>query len=125
MSINTRDRANADTAHPTRATGMENESAYCGRTGEITLTPSITKPETSDRFRTTDSRCFIYRRPIIYVSHKPLSITILQRMLDNFGNKKARKSVGTQRTSSKERPSLSTSTDLAAEASAGALSSAG
>lgn len=65
MSITTRARANADTAHPTRATGTENESAYWGSTGEIILTPSMTQPETTERFKIVNSRCFIYRRPIM------------------------------------------------------------
>jgi hypothetical protein len=80
MSITTRAKANADTAHPTSAMGIENESAYWGRTGEMILTPSITKPEINERFKITNSRCFIYKRPIMCMSRKPLSIIILQDM---------------------------------------------
>jgi len=74
MSVTTRARANADIAHPTRATGIENESAYWGSTGEIILTPSMTQPETSERFRITESRCLIYKASIICVSGKLLSM---------------------------------------------------
>jgi hypothetical protein len=44
------------------------------------LRPSITKLETNERFRITSSRCFIYKRPIMCMPHKPLSIIILQGM---------------------------------------------
>jgi hypothetical protein len=91
ISITTRARANADTAQPTRAMGIENESAYWGRTGEMILMPSMTKPETSERFRIRNSRCFIYKNPIICVSNKLLSIIDLQGMPDELRRRKARK----------------------------------
>ena len=50
MSVTRRARANADIAHPAKATGIWNESAYWGRTGEMMLTPSMTQPETTERF---------------------------------------------------------------------------
>ena len=90
MSVTRRARANADIAHPTRARGTENERAYWGSTGEIILTPSITQPETSERFKITKSRCLIYKRPIICVSHSLLSMIGLQAKLDEFPNRKAR-----------------------------------
>jgi hypothetical protein len=98
MSVTRRARANADIAHPTRATGIENESAYWGSTGEIILTPSMTQPETSERFRITKSRCFIYKRPIICASHKQLSIIIPQRVVHELMRRKARKYPGIDRT---------------------------
>ena len=82
MSVTRRARANADTAHPTRATGIWNDSAYWGRTGEIILTPSMTQPETTDRFKMTESRCFIYKRPIMSTFYSRLSMIALQGMQD-------------------------------------------
>jgi len=69
-------RANADIAQPTRATGIENESAYSGRTGEKMLTPSIAQPETSERFRITSKRGFIYKRPIMCTLFSSLPIIV-------------------------------------------------
>jgi hypothetical protein len=38
------------------------------------LIPSITKLETNERFKITSNRRFIYKRPIMYMPHKSLSI---------------------------------------------------
>jgi hypothetical protein len=62
------------------------------------LTPSMTQPETSERFRITKSRCFIYKRPIICVSEKQLSIIVPQRVLHELTRSKARKYPGLYRT---------------------------
>jgi hypothetical protein len=62
------------------------------------LTPSMTQPETSERFRITKSRCFIYKRPIICVSEKQLSIIVPQRVRHQLTRNKARKYPGLYRT---------------------------
>jgi hypothetical protein len=51
----------------------------------------MTKQETSERFRIRNSRCFIYKNPIICVSNKLLSIIDLQGMPDELRRRKARK----------------------------------
>jgi len=51
--------AKEETAQPVRLIETENDRAYCGSTGEITVKPRITKADTTDRFIIKKRRFFM------------------------------------------------------------------